>query len=135
MNNVSNKQTGVGLIEVLVTVLILSTALMALAALQTRSLQYNSSAYLRSQANIIAYDAIEQMRAASPAPADGGAVVEPDINDLASQLPGGEGAIECAARVCTVSITWDEPTGNNSGGAAGGSTANEETTFAYTSRI
>jgi type IV pilus assembly protein PilV len=135
MHNTHNTQAGVGLIEVLITVLILSTALMALAALQTRSLQYNSSAYLRSQANIIAYDALERMRASSPAPADGGAVVEPDINDLASQLPGGTGKIDCNARVCTVSITWDEPTGNQSGGVAGDSTANEETTFAYTSRI
>ncbi|WP_339897161.1 type IV pilus modification protein PilV [uncultured Gilvimarinus sp.] len=129
MNNSFKQQTGVGLVEVLVTVLILSTALMALAALQTRSLQYNSSAYLRSQANVIAYDAIEQMRTASPAPSGGGAVVEPDIDALAALLPGGTGEIDCAARVCTVSISWDEPTANQDGDA------NEETTFAYTSRI
>lgn len=129
MNNLIKKQTGVGLIEVLVTVLILSTALMALAALQTRSLQYNSSAYLRSQANIIAYDAIEQMRASSPSPSGGGAVVTPDIDALTAQLPGGTGEVVCATRVCTVSISWDEPTANQDGDA------NEETTFAYTSRI
>jgi len=129
MNNPIKRQAGVGLVEVLITVLILSTALMALAALQTRSLQYNSSAYLRSQANIIAYDIMEQMRSLSPSPASGNAVVEPDVSELVAQLPSGTGEVECAARVCTVSVSWKEPTANQSGDA------NEETTFAYTSRI
>ena len=57
-----NKQQGAGLIEVLVTVLILGTSLLALAALQSRSLQYNHSAYLRSQANILAYDILDRVR-------------------------------------------------------------------------
>ena len=37
-------ERGVGLIEVLVTLLILSTTLIALSALQTRSLQFNQGA-------------------------------------------------------------------------------------------
>src|SRR5690625_6652352 len=53
---------GVGLIEVLVTLIILSTALLTLTALQTRSLQFNHSAYLRSQANNFAYDILERVR-------------------------------------------------------------------------
>ncbi|UTF61755.1 type IV pilus modification protein PilV [Gilvimarinus sp. DA14] len=127
----SGRETGVGLIEVLITVLVLSTALMALAALQTRSLQYNSSAYLRSQANIIAYDILEQMRASSSSNAvvTGGAVVEPDVEALAAQLPGGEGEVECAARVCTVRLVWNEPTANQAGDEI------EQTTFEYVSRI
>lgn len=127
----SGRETGVGLIEVLITVLILSTALMALAALQTRSLQYNSSAYLRSQANIIAYDILEQMRASSSTNSviNGGAVVEPDVDALAAQLPGGEGEVECAARVCTVRLVWSEPTANQAGDEI------EKTTFEYVSRI
>ncbi len=127
----SGRETGVGLIEVLITVLILSTALMALAALQTRSLQYNSSAYLRSQANIIAYDILEQMRASSSTNSviNGGAVVEPNVDALAAQLPGGEGEVDCAARVCTVRLVWSEPTANQTGDEI------EKTTFEYVSRI
>lgn len=70
-------ERGVGLIEVLVTLLILSTTLIALSALQTRSLQFNQGAYFRSQANMLAYDMLDRIRindslpstSVSPAPA------------------------------------------------------------------
>ncbi|BFM21645.1 type IV pilus modification protein PilV [Gilvimarinus japonicus] len=124
MKNIKSQQ-GVGLIEVLITVLVLSTALMALAALQTRSLQYNTSAYYRSQANIVAYNALEQMRSSSTLEN----IVQPDMDELVESLPGGDGEIECQARVCTVSISWDEPVAE-----AGGEEV-ERTTFGYTSRI
>jgi len=55
-------ECGVGLIEVLVTLLILSTTLIALSALQTRSLQFNQGAYFRSQANMLAYDMLDRIR-------------------------------------------------------------------------
>ena len=124
-----NKQKGVGLIEVMVTVLILSTTLMALAALQTRSLQYNTSAYMRSQANIIAYDILEQVRAKSK---PGEPLQLPSADDrkaLVAGLPEGKAEVTCAARVCTVSISWSEPTKN----AAGDD--NEKTTFSYETRV
>src|SRR5690625_2050477 len=57
-----HRMRGVGLIEVLVTLIILSTALLTLTALQTRSLQFNHSAYLRSQANNFAYDILDRDR-------------------------------------------------------------------------
>ena len=57
-----SKQRGVGLIEVLITVIILSIGLLGVAALQARSLQENQSAVLRTQANILAYDILERMR-------------------------------------------------------------------------
>lgn len=122
-------QTGVGLIEVLITVLVLSTALMALAALQTRSLQYNSSAYLRSQANIIAYDVLDRIRISSPVSGAVTTVSEAEMADLVAGLPNGSGDVECIARECTVSITWTEPTANKNGDEL------EETTFSYTTRI
>lgn len=58
----SRKERGVGLIEVLVTLLILSTTLIALSALQTRSLQFNQGAYFRTQANMLAYDMLDRIR-------------------------------------------------------------------------
>ncbi len=58
----SKSERGVGLIEVLVTLLILSTTLIALSALQTRSLQFNQGAYFRTQANMLAYDMLDRIR-------------------------------------------------------------------------
>lgn len=123
----ATSQRGVTLLEVLITVLVLSTALMALAALQTRSLQYNSSAYLRSQANIIAYDVFDRMRIATGS--TGGVMQDVGIDELVSSLPEGEGNVQCNNRECTVTIRWTEPTANQAGDES------EQTTFAYTSRI
>jgi type IV pilus assembly protein PilV len=122
-----NKQSGTSLIEVLVTVLILATSLLAIAALQTRSLDYNHSAYLRSQANIIAYNMLDQMRINNPST---GAITElsdEEIDDLVVVLPDGDGDVECAARLCTVTITWAEQDGLDEDG--------DTSTFAYTTRI
>lgn len=127
-------QHGVGLIEVLITVLVLSISLLALAGLQTRSLQFNQGAYFRSQANIMAYDIFDRVRVnqqnidayeltaavVPPAAAPGAPRVDIDLfewrNNLANTLPGGVGAITCdGINVCTVTITWTEL--NNSGQA------------------
>jgi type IV pilus assembly protein PilV len=123
------KENGVSLIEVLVTVVILATALMTIAALQTRSIQFNQSAYMRSQANIFAYDILDRIRINRGADstnistynvAYGGnvpgsnALASADITEwrtnIATVLPGGDGAINCVAatKVCTVSIRWLE---------------------------
>lgn len=69
MNAYSKKERGVSLIEVLVTLLILSTTLIALSALQTRSLQFNQGAYFRSQANMLAYDMLDRIRVNDSLPA------------------------------------------------------------------
>lgn len=69
MNRQSKNERGVGLIEVLVTLLILSTTLIALSALQTRSLQFNQGAYFRSQANMLAYDMLDRIRVNDSLPA------------------------------------------------------------------
>jgi type IV pilus assembly protein PilV len=57
------KQTGVTLIEVLVSVLVLSVGLLGIAGLNVFGLNYSSSAYQRSQATQLAYDIIDRMRA------------------------------------------------------------------------
>ena len=115
------KQQGIGLIEVMVTVLILATSLLAMAALQSRSLQHNHSAFLRSQANIIAYDIIDRIRILSPiAP---GALVIPSDDDL----EGDADVNNCPGRVCTVTVSWAEQ-----------DAMDEETglsTFTYTIRL
>lgn len=127
------KSKGVGLIEVLVTVLLLATSLLAIATLQTRSLQYSQSAYLRSQANILAYDIIDLMRVnrdevkkyslsfGDDAPT-GGSLADADMSRWLTQvqavLPDSEAAIACADHAagnvavvkCTVSLRWTEKT-------------------------
>jgi type IV pilus assembly protein PilV len=142
------KQQGVGLIEVLVTLLVLSTALLALAALQTRSLQFNHDAYLRSQANIFAYDMLDRMRlnvanlndynsALAAANLTSTPVTTPiaaaDLDAwrraIAVSLPEGKAGIACAAdSVCTLTIAWYEQHGTQ--------TSTEGTmTFTYSARL
>lgn len=143
-----HKQSGAGLIEVLVTVLILATSLLAMGALQNRSLQFNHSAYLRSQANILAYDVLDRMRINRESVDDydgydfgddapvGNSLAATDLQQWLSRLertlPGGEGAIECDAdRQCTVSLRWiDEDEAPEDAGEDA-----QMVTFTYSSRI
>jgi type IV pilus assembly protein PilV len=55
-------QKGFTLIEILVSVVILSIGLLGVASLQVQGLKNNQSAYLRSQASILAYDIADRMR-------------------------------------------------------------------------
>jgi len=114
---------GLTLVEILITVLILSIGLLGLAGLQVNSMKNNHSSYLRTQATIMAYDIIDRMRANPNAVTDTiksyiatnntpGVVTacttdadtctptnmaHTDINqwrtELAAQLPGGLGAV------------------------------------------
>jgi type IV pilus assembly protein PilV len=58
-----NNCKGFTLVEVLVAAFVLAIGLLGLAGLQAKSLQFNQSAYQRSQASILAYDIIDRMRA------------------------------------------------------------------------
>ncbi|KZY63581.1 hypothetical protein A3735_25955, partial [Oleiphilus sp. HI0061] len=60
-------QRGFTLIEILVTIVILSIGLLGVASLQMQGLRNNQSAYLRSQASILVYDIADRMRANSVA--------------------------------------------------------------------
>jgi len=55
-------QVGVGLIEVLIAVLVLSIGILGIAALQTRALSDNGSSLNRSAATAATYSIIEAMR-------------------------------------------------------------------------
>jgi len=59
----SNRQSGVTLIEVLITLLVLSVGLLGLAALQGFSLQAGQVSYLRTQATNLAYEVADHARA------------------------------------------------------------------------
>ena len=63
MQNGNNHEQGFTLVEILVAVFILALGLLGLSGLQVASLQNNHSAYLRSQATLLAYDMADRMRA------------------------------------------------------------------------
>src|SRR3990172_9167298 len=58
-----SKNDGFTLMEVLVAVVVLSIGLLGLANLQTVGMKSNNSAYLRTQATLLAYDIADRMRA------------------------------------------------------------------------
>lgn len=125
----NNKQAGVGLLEVLIAVLILSVSLLAIASLQSRSLQYNQSAYMRSQVNILAYDIFDRIRSNRPdiasyslsfgddAPSGDG-IANTDMatwmENMQRVLPDAEAKLSCSLvasttiHKCEVSIRWTE---------------------------
>nr|WP_233175870.1 type IV pilus modification protein PilV [Dyella sp. ASV24] len=60
------RQSGAGLIEVLVAVLVLSVGFIGIAALQSRSLSINNGAMVRSMATVATYSILDAMRADLP---------------------------------------------------------------------
>lgn len=58
-----SSQAGFNLIEVMISLVVISIGLLGTAALQMTSLQQNQSAYYRSQATLLAYDIADRMRA------------------------------------------------------------------------
>jgi type IV pilus assembly protein PilV len=67
----SVRAAGFTLVEVLVSILVLSIGLLGLARLQAVALRHNHSAHLRSQATLLAYDMADRMRANLQALRDG----------------------------------------------------------------
>ncbi len=64
-------QKGVGLIEAMVTMFVLSIGLLGMAFAETWSLRYGQDAYMRTQATFIAYELIDKIRVHN-IPADNG---------------------------------------------------------------
>lgn len=120
MKNKNNREEGFTLLEVLVAVLVFSFGLLGIAGLMTISVRANHNGYLRSQANFLAENMVDRMRANPVAlwagrytgtPAQGTAdctLGEPcnyiqlaDIdmqewaNSLNRALPNGSGNIAC----------------------------------------
>lgn len=126
-------QSGVGLIEVLVAVLVLSIGFLGVAALQVMSLSTTNSAMARSMATISSYSILDAMRAdittagaggydttfaANACPATAGTLVSAQLNQWCTQLAKNLGAsantkgtIACTGASpvnCTVTIAFDD---------------------------
>lgn len=59
----SRRQRGFTLVEILVTVVLISVGLLGVAALQLTTLRGNQEAYVRSQASVLAGDILDRIRA------------------------------------------------------------------------
>lgn len=121
-----NKQSGSTLIEILITVLVLSVGLLGMATLQFDAVKLNHDAFLRSQAVNLAYDMSDRIRSnrlaaesgdydAQPAAAGADATAVADITawqaNLALALPTGTGSITRRNEEFTVQVCWDESRG------------------------
>jgi type IV pilus assembly protein PilV len=144
-------ESGVGLIEVLIAMLIFGTALVTLSGLQTRSLQFNQSAYLRSQASMLAYDIIDRIRI-NRVNADsydfeyddetptGASLRDEDLKSwtaaVSASLPDGKGEVICSvSNVCEVKIKWTELAESAQKDADGNDAKNATVIFTYSSQI
>lgn len=132
-----HRQTGSGLLEVMVAVLVLSLGLLGLAGLQARTLQQNQSSLQRSQAVLLSYSMLDALRidrqgAINGAynigqtcvpPAPNGNLANDTISNWLTSLrnrlganPTTCGSITCAiSGICTVRIFWDD---SRAGGGA-----------------
>ncbi|NIB40252.1 type IV pilus modification protein PilV [Pseudomaricurvus alkylphenolicus] len=82
----SRGQAGFSMIEVLITLVILSVGLLGVSAMQLTSLKVNHGAYSRSQAVILANDIIDRMRANREAFLDG----DYDDLDTSATIPSSQ---------------------------------------------
>jgi len=132
-------QRGLGLIEILITVLILGIGILGVASTQVVSLQMNTQSQSRSQAVLLAEDLFDRIRANPDTPNDyalaqgdaqgannGGCatsfvpanatVAANDIaaweNSLACLLPEATRAVTVNGNVVTVTIDWDQNDAN-----------------------
>jgi len=135
-------QRGVGLIEVLIAVLVLSIGFLGIAALQAKSLSTNNSAMARSMAVVASYSIFDAMRAditkakagdyngtitANACPTATGTLAETQIKTWCTELGQNFGAqasttgtVNCSGTGdCTVTVTFDESRiGTTSGGTS-----------------
>ncbi len=133
-----NRQAGVGLIEVLMAVLVLSIAFLGMAALQALSMSTNNSAMARSMATIDSYSIMDAMRAdaasarataynttvtASTCPTPTASLANAQLIQWCNQLGTDlgktattTGAIACTATgTCVITITFDDSRGGAGG--------------------
>ncbi|PIE41066.1 MAG: type IV pilus modification protein PilV [Gammaproteobacteria bacterium] len=126
--NITRKNEGFGLIEVLVSLLVVTIGIMGLISLQLNTMQSNQASSYRSLAVWAASDILDRMRAnreaalnaeydiasGDDAPDDAVTIAEQDLSEwltgLDNWLPVGDGAISVdpTTSEVTVTIEWDE---------------------------
>lgn len=133
------RQQGFSMIEVLVTMLVVSVGLLGIAGIIVTNLKNNQSSYARSQASILANDIVDRMRAnrgtaeLPSAPYALALTATPDANagvpgaDLAQwrtavagAVPSGLGAVSFNATNgnVTVTVQWNDSRAQGGGALA-----------------
>jgi len=121
------RQHGVGLVEVLVAVVVLSIGLLGLAGLQASGMRVGQSSIHRSQAAQLAYDMVDRLRVNVPsasaynialgdAPPTTDTIPARDLRDWRRRLlslPAGTGSVAVDGREVTIVVQWDDTRGGN----------------------
>ncbi|AIS19514.1 pilus assembly protein PilV [Pseudomonas rhizosphaerae] len=145
-------QTGVSLIEVLVSLLIMGIGLLGAAALQLNALKFTDSSALTSQASFIAYDMMDRIRAnpdgnyvlANLDAAPTGNMSDTRAQDLAdfaanAKAIGGVSAGSSIAvnnRVVTITVQWSDARATNTANVSNVQSSGDGLqTFTLTSRV
>ncbi len=140
-----HRQRGVGLIEILVAVLILSIGLLGMGWVQTRALANNNSSMARSMAVVASYSILDAMRAdranalagtyntaadegitADDCPDAGSTLAEAQLSNwclelgtIQGEVSSTVGEISCADDgACDITITFDDGRIGTGGSAA-----------------
>jgi type IV pilus assembly protein PilV len=136
----SLRQQGFSMIEVLVTMLVVSVGLLGIAGIIVTNMKNNQSSSARSQASILVNDMVDRMRAnrgtaeVSPSPYQLALTDSPDAGagvpgaDLAqwrqavaAAVPAGLGAVSVNAGTgnVTVTVQWNDSRAKGGGANAG----------------
>lgn len=116
------RQQGLSLLEIMISVLVLSIGILGMATLQLQALKSNQSALTRTEATLYAYMINDMMRANRSVALNGQYNVELGeavsgssmaVQDLqhwkrvVAGLPSGDGAVSVSAGRATITIQWD----------------------------
>ncbi|MFK7733240.1 MAG: type IV pilus modification protein PilV [Pseudomonadales bacterium] len=150
----AEKESGFTLIEILVSLIILAVGFLGMAALQSSSMQGTASTYFRTQADMLANDLSERIRAnrtgseagayayggggatsASCGSADScnsASMAEADISEwsdwVENSLPSGDATVtELGQNFWAIQVMWDE---RRNGATGTGCDASDETDLA-----
>jgi type IV pilus assembly protein PilV len=124
------RQGGVGLIEILVAVLVLSIGALGIALMQTRALANNNSSMSRSMAVVMSYSILEAMRAdranaeagaynatvvADSCPTDASTLANYQLQQWCANLgqtlgaySTTQGTVACTGGNCTITVQYDD---------------------------
>lgn len=94
-NSLQYRQRGAGMLEILISILVLAIGLLGLAALQSVGLKYNYQSLQRTQAVMLTYDLVDKMRSNSAAVTNGDYLINFGVD------PGVPAAGTCQATACS----------------------------------
>ncbi len=137
MNNTIKKQVGAGMIEVLVSAVIMAVGILGIMAMQNRALQFSQQSHMFNQATVYAQDISERIRSndqvvdeylidfgesttATSSQCLTGSCTEQQLaqwdikvwlDNLALSLPAGEGSIAQVGDEVVITVRFDSTRG------------------------